>query len=212
MDSRAGTRYATELPEALAACTAGRLPGALAGQTVAKGLQHVDVLAVQAALEGLAAPTPAERLRAAQLAAAWFEGVRPTLVRRDADAGGAAGPGGGLVRRADAALEGLRGAAAAGSAAGPGARRALERILAETYARSVLYELEGVEALRDRSPDRCAEKRLEGQIFLRILAPWLQRERAGAADALGRMLAGEPGQVSASVGRRLLGPLIPVEP
>ena len=110
------------------------------------------------------------------------------------------------------AVAGVGAGGGAGGAAAPGARRALERLIAEAYARSVIYELEGIERLRDTDPVRCAEKRVEGEIFLRIVSPWLQQRSAGASRTIARMLAGEPGAVNAAVARRTMASLLPSAP
>lgn len=189
------------LQAALEQCAAGERPD-VNQQVLAKGLQQVAVLAMTRQMDELAATDPEKRKAAAEVIAAYFEGIRPTLVRRDANffAGQPT-----LQRAADAVLARLRAAVSADDLAGVlAARRELEDVLFRTYALSVLYEAQELEKLRASDRAACDVKRAEAQMFYRILEPRIKKRHAAEHEALTALWNGPYDAVSAELTEKLL--------
>jgi len=187
VDRRHSLRYEEAIRAALKHCAAGAQPR-VHQQTLAKGLQHVAVLALQDELDALAAKDATLRAQAVARAAAIYQGIRPTFIRRDKDffAGTPT-----LAAAADQALEALRQAAPSGAAAALGARRDLEDAITRTYALSLLYEVQGIAKLRDTDRAACDVKKREAELFHAIIQPRLERRAPAADAALAAMLAAD---------------------
>lgn len=175
IDAAAGTGYAAEINAALDRCRAGTRPR-VNQQVIAKGLQHVAVLAIGQCLDG----------GAATVAAAFFEGIRPTFTRRDRDFFDARPT---LEAEADAAFAEIAAAAAPGEAVS--ARRRLDRVIRRTYGLCVLYEIQQVEKLRDSDRPACAVKRKEAAVFYRIIADRVRKNAPRAHYRITAMLDGD---------------------
>ena len=184
VDRRWKTAHDEEIRGALASCARGDRPG-VNQQVVAKGLQHVAVLAITGELDAMAGGDRASMQAAARRIRAYFEGIRPTFSRRDRDFFGGTPT---LEAGADRALERLA-AAATGEPAGLiAARRDLDDVIIRCYALSVIYEVSKVEELRDRDRDSCAVKVKEAEVFLRIIEPRLARHAGKVHASLSAML------------------------
>jgi hypothetical protein len=167
IDAKHKRDYDVEIRQALDKCTAGQKPK-VNQQVLAKGLQHVTVLAINDQLDAMAKSDDA-RSADAKIIAAYFEGIRPTFVRRDKDffAGEKT-----LEKAAEQSLEHL---SKAGVADLLTARRELEDAITRTYGLCVLFEIMDIEKLRDSDLDKCEVKRKEAQIFYRIIEPKVRR-------------------------------------
>jgi hypothetical protein len=77
-DAKLGMQYDSEIRQALSKCAAGEKVK-VNQQTLAKGLQHVTVLAIRDELDGKDKAVSGKRIKA------YFEGIRPTFIRRDKD-------------------------------------------------------------------------------------------------------------------------------
>ena len=195
--------YEKGLVEALDKCVAGDR-SACNQQLIAKGLQHVTVLAIRRELAAMALAAGAHREAAAKRAVAFFEGIRPTLVRRDKDFF----PGRGeLVPAADA---GLRQVMAASRLAGDtvAAGRQFEQAIFRTYALSVLYEVQEIQRLRHSYRRKCEVKRIEGQMFYRIIRPRIKQQDALADETIRTILSADydnmdPGALESALRRGL---------
>ncbi len=187
--------YDAEIREALENCSRGESPD-VNQQVLAKGLQHVAVLAMTRELDAMAEAEPDAREWAARAVAAYFGGIRPTFVRRDGDyfAGKKT-----LEASADQALEHLNRAAEGRFGEILAARRELEDAIARTYALSVLYEVEEIERLRATDRAACDVKRKEAEIFYRIVRPRVRRRDPKADETIVAMLTGNYDAMSASV-------------
>lgn len=195
MDELWGTGYDADIRAALEQCARGEDPK-VNQQVMAKGLQHVAVLAMMRELDAMAKADAEARRAAAGRVAAYFEGIRPTFVRRDGDyfAGTET-----LEAAAERAIERLSRAAETGGGEIIAARREFEDAIARTYALSVIYEVEEIEKHRDKDRALCAVKRREAQIFCRIIRPRVGRRDPKADETISAMLAGEYGAMSAKV-------------
>lgn len=197
VDAEHSTSYVEEIGRALDKCAAGDKAG-VNQQILAKGLQHVAALAIKSELD-IAMGNGADAdgaVGAVEYAAALFEGIRPTFVRRDADFFGGAGT---LEKAADEAVQHLREAAGSGKGGILAARRELDDAITRTYALSVLYEIQGIEELRDKDLAKCEVKRVEALVFYRIIKP-LVRKRDGKADeVICAMLEGDYAAMSSQV-------------
>ena len=197
VDAERGTTYIKEIGEALDKCAAGDKPK-VHQQVLAKGLQHVAVLAIKSELdaamgggeEGGDAPA-----RVAQ-AATFFEGIRPTFTRRDGDFFEGERT---LEEEADRALQQLKQAALSGGGDLLAARRELDDAITRTYALSVLYEIQGVEELRDKDLAKCEVKKMEAVVFYRIIAPRIVKRDRKADEVMRAMFEGDYAAMSASV-------------
>jgi len=176
-DQQSGLQYDAEIHQALDECAAGEQID-VNQQILAKGLQHVTVLAIMDELNGKDQAAAAARIKA------YFEGIRPTFVRRDQDFFGGDKT---LQAAADTALEHL---AKAGAADVLTARRQIEDVIARTYGLCVLYEVAGIEKLRNTDLAKCEVKRTEGVIFYRIIEPRIQKRSPKTAEAISAMLNG----------------------
>lgn len=184
--------YDAEIREALDNCSHGERPK-VNQQVLAKGLQHVAVLAMTRELDAMADAGPEAREDAAEVVAAYFEGIRQTFVRRDANFFGSKKT---LEAAAEEAIEHL-GRAAAGETLA--ARRELEDAIARTYALSVLYEVEEIERLRATDRAACDVKRKEAEIFYRIVRSRVRRRDSKADETIVAMLTGSYDAMSARV-------------
>ncbi|MHC4645534.1 MAG: hypothetical protein ACYTBJ_08525 [Planctomycetota bacterium] len=183
IDAAWGTVYDKQIRAVLKKCAAGEKVK-VNQQILAKGLQHVTVLVVTGELDRMAESTQAERKVAAEHIAAYFEGIRPTLTRRDTDFFGRKKT---LETSADTALGHLSEAGSAGLLA---ARREIEDVIARTYALSVLYEIMEIEKARDSDRDKCDVKRKEAEIFYRIIEPRVKRNNPKMHEIVSNTLAG----------------------
>lgn len=175
--------YEKDLAVALRQCATGNRPD-VNQQIIAKGLQHVAVLAIRLELDVMARAAGSGREAAAKRAAVYFEAIRPTFARRDKDFFPDRGA---LMPAADA---GLRQVLAASRLTGTtvAAGRQFEEAICRTYALSVLYEVKEIERLRHSDRAECEVKRTEAQMFYRIISPRIRKQDAGADAAIWTML------------------------
>ncbi len=197
IDDKTGTNYALEITNALQKCAVGEKVK-VNQQTLAKGLQHVTVLAITQELNSMADATAAERKIATDRIAAYFEGIRPTFTRRDKDFFEAKKT---LEAQAEAAIERL---AKAGSSDLITARRQLEDSINRTYALCVLYEIMDIEKLRASDLDKCEVKKAEAVIFYRIIQPVVKKRSAKNDQIILNILNGNYGTMNAEVLETLL--------
>lgn len=189
VDAKYATDYVKEIRDALKKCAAGEKTE-INGQIVAKGFQNVTVLAIRQELDLMATSEPADIKASAERIAAYFEGIRPTFVRRDK---GFFEGEKILEAAADAAIEQL-------SKSDKGnlltASRELEDVIARTYALSLLYEMEGIEKLRDSDLDTCDTKRAEAGMFYRVIQPRIVKRSPTANEILLNTLNGSYGAIN----------------
>ncbi len=178
------TRYAAEIREALRKCAKGERPK-VHQQTVAKGLQHVTVLAIRRELGRMAGAKKSSGQAA--VIAVYFEGIRPTFSRRDRDYFGGRST---LEAAAEKALARLGKAGTSGGAELLAAQRELKDIIARTYALCVLFEVQEIAKLRDKDRDKCDVKRAEAVIFYRIISSRVKQKAPKAHATISAMLAG----------------------
>ena len=182
-DSKSGTDYDREIREVLKKCAAGEKVR-VNQQVLAKGLQHVTVLMITRELNKMGALSAMEREAAAERISAYFEGIRPTFIRRDKDFFGETKT---LEASADIAMKSLSEADSSGLLT---ARRELEDTIARTYALCVLYEIEAVEKLRDSNREECDLKRKEAEIFYRIIEERVKKRSQKTHEIISNMLSG----------------------
>ena len=176
-DAKLGMQYDADIRQALDKCAAGEKVK-VNQQTLAKGLQHVTVLAIRDELDGKDKAVSARRIKA------YFEGIRPTFTRRDKDFFGETKT---LETAANTALEHL---AEAGSADFLAARREIEDVIARTYGLCVLYEITDIEKLRNTDLAKCDVKKAEAVIFYRIIEPRIKKRSPKTAEIISNMLNG----------------------
>ncbi|HEG44574.1 MAG TPA: hypothetical protein ENH94_11050 [Phycisphaerales bacterium] len=176
-DAKLGMQYDSEIRQALSKCAAGDKVK-VNQQTLAKGLQHVTVLAIRDELDGIDKSVSAKRIKA------YFEGIRPSFVRRDKDFFAENKT---LQTAADAALDRL---AKADSADYLTARREIEDVIARTYGLCVLFEIMEIENLRNSDLAKCDVKRAEAVIFYRIIEPRIKKRSPRIAEIISNMLNG----------------------
>jgi hypothetical protein len=183
IDSHCGTSYEDEISNAMKKCSAGKKPK-VNQQIVAKGLQHVTVLAIERELDASRAET----------AAALFEGIRPTFTRRDRDffKGTAT-----LEKAADSAIAEIRSSAGTGDILS--ARRRLDDVIGRTYALCVLYEIQEIERLRHSDLDSCEVKHMEAKIFYRIIAKRIERHSPESHEQITNMLQSDYSKMNAAI-------------
>ncbi|MCK4753432.1 MAG: hypothetical protein KAS75_08290 [Planctomycetes bacterium] len=198
IDAKTGTNYNQEITDALKKCAAGERVK-VNQQTLAKGLQHVTVLAITEELNKMANASVADRKMLVDRIAAYFEGIRPTFTRRDKDFFEAKKT---LEAQAEAALERL---AKAGSSDLITARRQLEDAINRTYALCVLFEIMEVEKLRDSDIPKCDVKRVEAVIFYRIIQPNIKKRSLKNDEIILHLLNGNYDTMSAMLLEMLLG-------
>lgn len=192
VDSRWATDYDEQIRQALNRCGAGQKVK-VNQQILAKGLQHVTVLAITDELNRMAESGDVARETAPRHVAAYFEGIRPTFVRRDKDFFGGKKT---LEAAADMAIRRLSEADSAGLLA---ARRELDDVIVRTYALSVMYEIMEVEKLRDLDRDKCDVKRKEAEIFYRIIEARVKKRSPKAHEIISNMLAGNYDTMDATI-------------
>lgn len=191
VDAAQGLNYDEKIRAAIERCAKGDRPD-VNQQIVAKGLQHVVVLAVRSELGNLERdPDAANRIRA------MLEGTRPTFVRRDKDFFKGART---LEKSADDALARLRGDRPDLTTA----RRELEDAINRAYALSVLYEVIEIEKLRDTDIPACDVKAKEAEIFYRIIKPRIVRRAPKADQLISGMLSGSYATMDAGLMERTL--------
>ena len=176
-DAKLGMQYDAEIRQALDKCASGQKVK-VNQQTLAKGLQHVTVLAIRDELDGKDKSVSAKRIKA------YFEGIRPTFIRRDKDFFGETKT---LETAAETALKHLT---EAGSVDFLAARREIEDVIARTYALCVLYEITDIEKLRNTDLAKCEVKKAEAVIFYRIIEQRIKKRSPKIAETISNMLNG----------------------
>ena len=185
-DAKLGMQYDVEIRQALDKCASGQKVK-VNQQTLAKGLQHVAVLAIRDELDGKDKSVSAKRIKA------YFEGIRPTFIRRDKDFFGETKT---LETAAGTALKHL---IEAGSADFLAARREIEDVIARTYALCVLYEITDIEKLRNTDLAKCEVKKAEAVIFYRIIEQRIKKRSPKIAEKISNMLSGNYATMNAAV-------------
>jgi len=184
IDGKWATDYDIQIRRVLDKCAAGEKVK-VNQQILAKGLQHVTVMAITDELDAMAGSDVAGRKAAFERIGAYFEGIRPTFIRRDKDFFGQNKT---LESAAEAAIEQL---SRADSSTLLTARRELEDVIARTYALCVLFEIMDIEKLRSSDLDKCEVKQKEAEIFYRIIKPRIQKRGAKTSQIIANMLAGD---------------------
>lgn len=190
-DKAFGTDYDREIREALAKCAAGD-DVRVEQQYLAKGLQDVNIINMRGLLR-----KAAQDKEAPAVVAAFFEGVRPTFIRRDKDFYKGVPT---LEKQADEALAGV----SAGGPAAMSAIRAFEDAVDRTYGLCVLYEIQAVEKLRDEKPGECPVKVAEAEVFYRIIKPRVAKKSPREDAFITRMLSASYSAMNATELERAL--------
>lgn len=189
--------YDKELRNALNKCAAGEKVK-INGQILGKGLQNVTVLAIRQELDLMATAKKAGTKACAERIAAYFEGIRPTFTRRDK---GYFEGKKTLEAAADAALEQLLKSDKKNLLT---ASRELEDAIARTYAISLVYEMEEIEKLRDSDIDTCDVKRVEAEMFYRVIQGRIEKRSPKTNETLLNILKGSYGAVNSKETEKLL--------
>lgn len=185
-DAKLNMDYDSQIRKALDKCVAGEKVK-VNQQILAKGLQHVTVLAIMDELDASDKATSTKRI------SVYFEGIRPTFIRRDTDFFDETKT---LETAADAALDYL---VKSGSTDKLGARREIEDVIARTYSLCVLFEIMEIEKLRNTDLDKCEVKKMEAIVFYRIIAPRIEKRSPKTAEAISNMLNGNYATMDASI-------------
>lgn len=197
-DAKLGMQYDADIRQALSKCAAGEKVN-VNQQILAKGLQHVTVLAIRDELDGIDRSVSAKRIKA------YFEGIRPSFVRRDQDFFAENKT---LQTAADAALERL---VKADSADYLTARREIEDVIARTYGLCVLFEIMEIENLRNSDLAKCEVKKMEAVVFYRIIEPRIIKRSPKIAEIISYMLNGNYATMNSSfLEKTLEAGLVPV--
>jgi hypothetical protein len=197
-DEKLDMQYNADIREALSKCVAGKKVK-VNQQILAKGLQHVTVLAIRDELASVDKAESAERIKA------YFEGIRPTFVRRDQDFFSESNT---LQTAADAVLDSLTKSGATDSL---GARREIEDVIARTYALCVLFEIMDIEKLRNTDLDKCEVKKMEAVVFLRIIEPRIKKRSPKIAESISSMLNGNYATMNSTIlEKNLEAGLVPI--
>ena len=197
-DAKLDMQYDEQIREALGKCTAGEKVK-VNQQILAKGLQHVTVLAIRDELASVDNSESVKRIKA------YFEGIWPTFVRRDKDFFSENNT---LQTAAGAALEYLE---KSGSTDQLGARREIEDVIARTYALCVLFEIMDIEKLRNTDLDKCEVKKMEAVIFYRIIEPRIKKRSPKIAETISSMLNGNYATMNSTIlEKNLKAGLVPI--
>ncbi|MGA2916652.1 MAG: hypothetical protein ABSE89_11565 [Sedimentisphaerales bacterium] len=167
IDAKCEMQYDKEIRDALKECTAGH-DIETNDEILGKGLQHIAVLAIRQELDLMAAD-PNNIKPCAERIAAYFEGIRPTFVRRDK---GFFEGKKTLEASADEALTQL---SKADKSSLLTASMQLEDVIARTYALSMLYEISEIEKMRSSDVALCDGKRTEAKMFYRIIQQRIEK-------------------------------------
>ncbi len=194
IDKAFGLDYEREISEALTLCESGQRPD-VNQQILAKGLQHVTVLAIGEELNTLAADGESAKQYAAAKIIFYFAGIRPTFDRRDEDFF----PGRHtLGKTANAALMQIQKAVKENqNILAP--RRSLEEVIAQTYALCVLFEIQEIERLRATDRLKCDVKKMEALVFYRIIRDRIKKRNREADKMITAMLEADYDKMDASV-------------
>jgi len=171
-DKKFGLDYDNQIEIALNRCKAN-IDARVKQQIFAKGLQHITVLKIRENLKALVvASDPDIRSKYALRVATLFEGIRPTFTKRDEDFFKMS-PN--LEKAALNAIENLK----KGSEMITSGRE-LENAIKRTYALSMIFEIQEIEKTKISNPGECHVKRMEAQIFYRIIQEAIQRTNANS--------------------------------
>lgn len=185
-DAKLGMQYDSDIRQALSKCASGEKVK-VNQQILAKGLQHVTVLAIRDELDAMDKSVSAKRIKA------YFEGIRPTFVRRDKDFFSESKT---LQTAADSALEYL---VKSGSTDNLAARREIEDVIARTYSLCVLFEIMEIEKYRNSDLATCEVKKAEAVVFYRIVEPRIKKRSPKIAETISNMLNGNYATMNASI-------------
>ncbi|MBF0223830.1 MAG: hypothetical protein HQK76_00120 [Desulfobacterales bacterium] len=176
IESKYGMNYDTEIREALKNCEANE-NSKVNQQIIAKGLQHISVMAIQDELKKVE-----KSHDASQKIAAFFEGIRPTFARRDSDF---FKDKKNLEASAEQAIKILLNKDTKNYLT---ARMELESVLTRTYALSVLFEVLEIESLRDSKISDCDVKRMEALVFYRVIQAKIKKRSPSSDELISNML------------------------
>jgi hypothetical protein len=191
VDQKNGLTYDSDIRKALECCARGERVK-VNQQVLAKGLQHVVVMTIHEELDRLDRdPNAGQRI------AAYFEGIRPTFIRRDRDFYDGQKN---LEAAADASIAQLRN----GGQAPISVRRELVDAIDRTYGLCVLYEIQEVEHLRATKRGKCAVKVKEAEIFYRIIQARIAKTSTDADARISGILTAEFDQMDAALLEREL--------
>ena len=170
IDEKMDIDYDNEIKAALEKCSKDEKVK-VNQQVLAKGLQHIAVLAIKDELEEMSRAEEQERIIHIKRIIEYFEGIRPTFIRRDRDFFPETKM---LETSANNALMNLQ-KNDAGSLIT--AKRELDDIILRTYALCVLFEIMELEKYRATDTGTCDVKLMEGRIFYRIIQPEIQKNK-----------------------------------
>jgi hypothetical protein len=182
IDEKCKLDYDKQMQDALKNCAAGS-DVETNDETIGKGLQHINVLAIRQELDMMSAD-PNNIKPSAQRVAAYFEGIRPTFVRRDK------GFFEGKKTLEAAADEALKELSKASKTSLLTASRNLDDVIAKTYALSVLYEVQEIEKKRSSDVAFCNGKRVEAKIFYRVLQQRIEKRSPKINETIVNILNG----------------------
>lgn len=182
IDSIHNLNYYEKINNAISDCNAGKKVK-VNQQILAKGLQHIAVLSIFDEMSRLVNSGTKEKKVYADRIKAFFEGIRPTFIRRDKDFFNSVKT---LEKDADNALQHLTDLDYDVIMA----LRELRNIIFRAYALCVIYEIIGVEKYRDQDLDICAVKQKEAEIFYRIIRPEIKKHSEKADEIILNMLSG----------------------
>jgi hypothetical protein len=180
IDTLHGTDYAVQIPDALQKCAQGE-NAPVNQQTFAKGLQHVAVLAMRDEMTRITEPGNL----AAKKTAAYFEGIRPTFIRRDENFFSSSSV---LESGADDALQNLL-AENTDSTTLQKSIGDLSDVINRTYALCVLFEFEDIAEKRGKDLKTCEKKLAEAEIFYRIIKNQVHSKSPEADSMISQMLS-----------------------
>jgi hypothetical protein len=189
IDAKCSMHYDKEIHDALKECAAGH-DIETNDEIVGKGLQHIAVLAIRQELDSMGKASAADKKASAERIAAYFEGIRPTFVRRDK---GFFEGKKTLEDAADKALAQLQNVEKADLLT---ASRELDDAIARTFALSMLFEVTEIEKKRDSDVEFCNGKRTEAKMFYRIIQPRIQKRSRKINEIITNTLNGSFGAMN----------------
>jgi hypothetical protein len=182
IDEKCKLDYDKQLRDALKNCAAGS-DIETNDETIGKGLQHINVLAIRQQLDLMSADSNNIK-SGVKLIAAYFEGIRPTFVRRDK------GFFEGKKTLEAAADDALKQLSKADKTSLLAASRDLEDVIARTYALSMLYEVQEIEKKRSSDPEFCNGKRVEAKMFYRVIQQRIEKRSSKINETIVNILNG----------------------
>jgi hypothetical protein len=188
IEEKGATHEEKEIHDASKECAAGH-DIETNDEILGKGLQHIAVLAIRQELDLMAAE-PNNIKASAERIMAYFEGIRPTFVRRDK---GFFEGKKTLEASADEALTQL---SKADKSSLLTASMQLEDVIARTYALSMLYEISEIEKMRSSDIAFCDGKRTEAKMFYRVIQQRIEKRSPKINEIIVNTLNGSYGAMN----------------